>query len=554
MDTDFVNALGEISVINQSGVDDVAISPTLRELSRKLSSWTNETRARSGRSSLFNPSKYAASDNPYEQMRTARGAVGDDDIISAAAELTEGLILQEVHWESSNEDLADVFNQHNATINLDNYLRVLYRELFTYSQSVSAAWWGWRSYLPRSRKKGSPKRKPITLWVPTQIITLDPLKCVPVGMSIFGEDRMAWNAAKDEMSIFTGDAELTFDSVMTELFLGRYAPSETEQGELTHLGVNPASLLEFNPDRVWRHCVTKSSFERFADVRLRSTFRLLDMKQQLMESDRVNLVGAANYILLVRQGTDVQPGTTEELSNLKENFKVIARLPVIVADHRLQIDIITPKVDYTLQPDRYNLLDERIAAKALNLLRVTMGKEQSQVTSRMIARGLENRRQMMSRMVEDKIRDAIWAHPRNAAVLASFKPDEKPALAFTPRHVQLDSDALMIAAITTARQSEEISRPSFLEWLGFDEDIEAQRRVRSAELYPTWKQAVPFNSPANGPAKDALPNSGDGSGGVPPAVTGAQGGRPAGGGTSKTSAQGAMKPRTATGAPSTAKQ
>jgi hypothetical protein len=79
---------------------------------------------------------------------------------------------------------------------------------------------------------------------------------------------------------------------------------------------------------------------------------MLDLKRQLMNADRASLIGAANYILLVRKGTDQRPAQQEEIDNLKENYNFIAKMPVIISDHRLEIDIIAPKIDLTLQSRR----------------------------------------------------------------------------------------------------------------------------------------------------------------------------------------------------------
>jgi hypothetical protein len=87
-----------------------------------------------------------------------------------------------------------------------------------------------------------------------------------------------------------------------------------------------------------------------------------------MEADRVTLVGAANYILLVRQGSKEDPAKQEEIDNLKENFQVVAKLPVIVGDHRLQIDIITPDQEYTLESAKYDTIDRRIMSRCLGAL------------------------------------------------------------------------------------------------------------------------------------------------------------------------------------------
>jgi hypothetical protein len=97
-------------------------------------------------------------------------------------------------------------------------------------------------------------------------------------------------------------------------------------------------------------------------VRLKSVFPLLDLKQQLMEADRVTLVGAANFILLVRQGTKEEPATQEEIDNLKENFKVVAKLPVVVGDHRLSDRHHHPRPGAHPRRREVRHLDRRIIA------------------------------------------------------------------------------------------------------------------------------------------------------------------------------------------------
>ncbi len=556
IDTGWVGATAE----NLSGLPDTAVMNTVREVAGFLQSWTRENRAKKNQGSLFDRSKFASSDNPYDQIRTARSAVRDDDVVGATADVTEGLILQGVGCESPNETVADLMNQVAAGLDLDGYLRTAYRELFSTSQTVTATWWGYREFTPRTRSSSEKKNKNGTtrsypartkyrLYVPTKVITLDQECVVPVGTSLFGEDRLAWNANDSMLSAWEGmeaSPQTGSDPVMASLFLGHYTPTIEEKAWMSRVGIDPDRLMEFNPDRVWRHTRTKASYERFPDVRMKSVFRLLDMKQQLLESDRVMLVGAANYILLVKKGSNEQPAAQPEIDNLKENFSVIAKLPVIVSDHRLEIEIISPKLDMTLAKEKYDLIDGRILSRLLGSLSVNSGARGDQtagITTRMVARSLENQRHMLRRMVEKDILDKIWDHPANQEVFTklSAKPSDKASLAFMPRNVQLDNDAQLISAIMTARQSREISRESFLDFLGFDQSVEAQRMEREAEIYDDiFRTTVPFSS-----------QGGDGKGGEPSAVAGARGGRPQGGGSSPQSAQGQAKKRTASGAPST---
>mgnify|MGYP001796527314 CR=1 FL=1 len=112
--------------------------------------------------------------------------------------------------------------------------------------------------------------------------------------------------------------------------------------ERTAVVVGVSRRGRLNSDIGHRHTRTKPDYARCPDIRLKKVFKLLDLKQKLIEADRVTLIGAANYILLVRKGSKEDPSYPEQTANLKENLHYVAKLPVIISDHRLVIDIITP--------------------------------------------------------------------------------------------------------------------------------------------------------------------------------------------------------------------
>jgi|GEM_PF-6873655 len=541
---------GEVGVgwENQSDLPDWQVLPTVREIASQLQSWVRENRAQRGQNGFWMRTKYATKDTPYEVMRTAKRAVQDDDIVSAAFDVTEALTLQGVGWEDADVASADILNQISADIDLDTYARSAYRDLATYSQVVSAVWWETREMKPRVRsgakrtKTGAqaPGRKSYSLVVPTKIITLDPMHVVPIGNRYFGEDRLAWHATDELLEAWAGvDNGTVNDATLSNLFIGRYTPSEDEKEWMGDAGIDTSKLMELNPRSVWRHTATRSKYELFPDFRMRSIFRLLDMKQQLMESDRVMLVGAANYLLIVKKGTDAQPGTAKEIAALQQNFSVMAKLPVIVSDHRLEIEIVSPKLDLTLVDKKYDLLDGRILANLFRAPEVNSGARGDQTagtTSRMMARHLENQRHMLRRSIERHIGQEVWR--RNRRALDDFS-DQAPSLVFMPRHVQLDNDSQFTQLVMAARQQRDLSRESFLEFMGYDQAAEARRVEREAVEYDDiFKTVVPFSK------------AGDGGDGEPSAVAGARGGRPQGGGSSPRSAQGQVKKRTASGAPS----
>ena len=552
-------------IIDTTDLPRDVVQQAVGKVEREIARWVEDSQQRSKSPSLFFRNGYKGPENYYAQLQLARLAVDSYDVVGGAADVTEGLILQGAKWEGESEDDADVFNQISRDLNLDDFLRSAYRELFTASQFVVATWWGYKEYVVRGynapdpigldkvtdpatgttayevprdpktnlpqkpKRRGQRRRKKYTLRVPTQLTLLDSMKVVPIGNRLWGRDRLAWQASQDEMEAWEGleggDLD-ALDLTMASLFVGKYTPSKSEAIELEDLGVDTKRLLEFRPDRVFRHTLTKPSYARWPSLRMRSIFRLLDLKQQLQNADRVNLVGAANYILLVKKGSDELPAEQVEVDNLKENFKVLAKVPVIISDHRLQIEIITPDQDYVLQQAKYDVLDQRILARLMGSLTSNgSGQRAADMTqqARFVGRLLESRRQMLKRTMEKHLAHAI-------AEANSGTFEDEPNLAFTPRQIQLDADQQTIQAILALRTQKELSRETTLEFFGFDQDVEAQRRINEEEsgMDAIFGTAVPFDSPAN-----AMGGAPQNAGGVPPAAqgaAGAQGGRPTGGG------------------------
>lgn len=529
--------------INATGVESYDLDTKVDRVGREIANWLNQTRQRPD---FYNRVAYVIPDNPYSQMRTARTAVENDDIVGGVCDVTEGLIFQGLKWESQDAEASDIFNQWAADVNLDELARQWHREEFIHAQAVIGLWWGRKTYTLRLKtEKGKKSKKQFDLQVPLAWTFLDPAKVVPLKPGPFGQDRLAWQATREEFAIASASRNNVYgDAVLREFTTGPVALTDLAEKEyLESIGVDTRYLLGLNPANVFRITRTKMSYERFPSIRLKSVFPLLDLKQQLLEADRVSLVGAANFILLVRQGSDTQPAQQEEIDNLKENFRVVAKLPVVVGDHRLQIDIITPNQEYVLDSGKYDTLDRRIINRTLGALNVSSSGQRNESTltiARGVGRLLENRRHMFKRAIESHVAKAIVEHPLNASYF-----DHEPNLAFTPRNVQLDNDSEITAAVVQLRTMNELSRESVLEYFGFDQAVEALRREFEADEYDDiFKTQVPFTASGQNPNQDPQNP-------VPPQVTGAQGGRPKGGGDSPQSPQGQAGARTASGNKST---
>lgn len=544
---------------------DPELTGRVNTMARQLGRWVNQQRAATNTSTAFDKGAFITPNNPLDQMRMGRRAVRDDDVVSTAADLTQAMALQGVKWESADRDETDVFNQIAIEMDLDTLLRKMWREDFGTSQVTLAFWWDEGTFRVRGKtgveyeqdeltgsakvdpetgekvvkKKATRRKKEITCTYPRFVSILDSARVVPVGMMAFGQERLAWQASVQELDtynqVLAGNVQ---DDLMSRYYENIYKVSDQdEQMELSNMRVDPNRLVLLNPECVKRLSFDRPDYARFADVRLKSVFRLLDLKQQLMDADRVSLVGAANYILLIKKGSDADPGQPEEITNIRENWNTVAKLPVIFSDHRLSIEIITPKTDFTLDPKKYDMIDARILAKLMGMLTATNVSETSSAGAdvlkyaRSIERALENRRHMLRRFLEKEIARAIVRHPANEG-----KFTDEPNLTFIPAKIHLDDDTGFGQAVLELRSMNELSRETVLEYFDFDQQVEAMRRTFEKEdgYDDIFETQVPFSSPMLGGAdgQPGAPVVGP-DGNVPPAASrgaGRQGGRPTGGG------------------------
>jgi hypothetical protein len=556
--------------INATGLPDSEVSAVMPQILRETARWSDAQTTQQQKLSMFNRSTYQAPDSPYSLFEVARRAVANDDIVGGVQETSCGLAFQGIKWEADNTDDADVFNQISTALDLDTFIRNWYKEDYTYSQAVVGIWWAREEFKVRGNvvtpeaphalpnpetglptfqpkldpKTGKPKKpkktkrkKTYNVVVPIGITMLDPMKVIPLSPTMFGRDRLAWQSNRGEYTNYIEKRKNGeyIDPIMDNLLMGPIDLPREEKDMLSKWGVDPEYLIELNPDYVFRIAPTRTPYERFADIRLKSVLPLLDMKQQLMEADRVSLIGQANYILLVRIGDKDNPAKPEELTGARKGVENLARVPVVVGDYRLQIDIITPDQQWALNPERYNMIDDRILRRCMGAM-ISPDAVDAGTSSKAIARVLEMKRLMLKRVLEEKIAKAVVEHPANEG-----KFEAEPNLEFMPRNVQVDSDSQMVQAILSLRTQKELSRESTLDFVGFDQAVEATRRQNEEELGydEIFGTQVPFSSPDAGGAPM----------GQSPQMNGFQGGgRPNGGGKTAQSPQKQAQPKTGSGA------
>jgi hypothetical protein len=457
---------------------------------------------------LFARDAYVMPDKYFDEVRLAQFAVQTDDIVSGVAETTESLAFSRMSFFASDPDEEDVYNQIAARVNLDGVMRQVWRELFTVSQCYVAVWWqDHQTFKVRgTTAAGNARRKTIECRAPTAMTILDPLKVIPVGNTLFGAEQLAYIGNRADSERFGAILDATrkdqTDEVVSRLIVSRYVPKTQEETvELTSMGVDVSNLWLLNPANVFCHAVTRADYQRVSPVRMRSSFELLDMKRQLRQMERAHLIGGTNFILLITKGSDDIPAKQEEIQALQAQVRTVSRTPILVGDHRLSVEIITPKLDNTLKAERWNTIDSRLSARLYQMFMLgnysagTAGDDSIKLV-KVIAAGMESRRHMIRRSFERHVFRPLFDGNEQFTT--------PPKLQFHPRSIALDFDPAYASFLFDLRQSNELSRETILNQFDLDQRLEAENRQREQEEYDDiFRTQVPFSTP--NPANPANP-------------------------------------------------
>lgn len=549
-----------VTYVTEGGVTDTELDAVKgnTEISAAISEWMRNLGAAANTSwDLFNRRQYRTTDNVFRQFAMCEKAVEQDDILSTTADVTERVAIDKVVFEMFDEDQQDLWEQLADEIDLDGKVKSIFRELFKFSNCYVGVLWDNAIIQVRTkpdpndiappltgpgeevdplnppnpipipapvptRKGNRQRKKKFAVTVPSALTVFDVCKILPVGQLMFGRERFAYIADPGETSAFgqvlAGDM---VDDLVLRLIERKYQPTRVEEQLCGALGIDPNALWLLKKDACFRVNDTRADYERWAVPRLKGCFEVLELKEHLRASDRATLIGSTNFIVLITKGSDKHPARPRELENLGEQARVVARMPILVGDHRLDVKIVTPATDHTLDSSRWDTLDERLLFRALETFALQKGsgaRGSTQTTSSVIARGLESRRDQVTQALMRKLFRAVL--DRNPTAL-----DEMPNLHCAPRRVTLDINADLINAIVAIRDRGDISRETTLEELGYDQDTEAMRRAREKNRYDAQFQSiVPHASPAATPyGTNPAANTDN------PHSNGQQGGRPRGG-------------------------
>lgn len=499
-----------------------------------LARWAHDSNgaSRKRNKTVFDQDRYVAPKTIFDEMRLAAHAAKYDDIVSNAVDTTEQLAFKRVVVECDDDNENKIWAQITDEIDLSLKLREMWREQFIVSQFYAATLWHKKDYkVPNSRKVYK------KLLVPRGITLLDPLKVLPVGDMMFGNETLVYLADQDEGEDLNKSLakKNSSDLVLNQLITGKYEAPKSELSKLTALtGLTDIKdrMFILNPDNVWRVTATKPDYQRFADVRMASIFELLDLKNVLREMDRSEILSATNCIILVTKGSDKYPATQSEVAGAAAQVSRTSRVPIIVSDHRLNVEIITRKTDKVLTPERYNGLDSRITSRLYQILSTGSyssgtAMDNSPNLFRIISSTMEARR--------DNIRDGVMTHVIRKIWQRNDELKKEPKMNFYPRRIALDFDNNIALYIQDLKDRNIISAETQLAELDIILDEEIGRIKRENKKYGDILQynQVPYSAPV---PNAATPGPGQTTG-IPRADGRAGGGNKNGGGANPASYQ-----------------
>lgn len=491
-----LNSADTVLFENRSGLPDDQVQAAIKEqypelLSRsdiaKLDDWMGNSKVRGRSGGIFSQNKYVAPEKIFDQFKSAAKAAKDDDIFSNAVETTEQLAFKRVDIESRTDDEneTNIWDQIKDHMKLEKKMREIWRELFILSQCYVAVVWERKDFKVKGSTETGKKSKKVfkNLLVPKGLMILDPCKVIPVGDFSFGQERLAYIAdlpeAKDIDSKLAGpnSADLFVDQLIDR----KYEPSMLEEMELARI-TGQYSLRDrlylLKPENVWRITSTRPDYQRFADVRAMSVFPWLDMKHNLQEMDRTDILGNLNAIILVKKGAPNEVASNAELAQAAAQVQQSSRLPIIVSDHRLEIEIITRKTDHTLRAERYNMIDSRMTARLYQIPQTGnyaagTATDNSPGLFKIVASTMESRR--------DNIRDSIVENVLDRIYEMNDSLNGEPVVRM--RRIALDFDPHWAKYVFDLFALDQVSHSTVLAEVDLDIEDEVIKKRKEEKLY-----------------------------------------------------------------------
>ncbi|MDQ1584499.1 MAG: hypothetical protein QOF36_2553 [Microbacteriaceae bacterium] len=459
--------------------------------------------ANQGGSMLARP-KFSPPSDVFGEMRLARDlAERDDDVgstIGALVALAYGEGFQNTH---PDEVTVALYDEIAKNMKLPQVQAEAYRELLITSQIISVTLFTRESYsfIPQGtdRYRTRTVTSPLLGFLPAEHVRV-------VGNDLFGggdlyflppdENLKRWLVERFNPSTSAGRlAQMrSEDPVAYTLFTEEHKVSPVDPDD-TIAGL---TLYRLNPRMIERSFFPKGAW-KYPRPLLTRNFALLEAKRLLNIMDYSLLQGGANYIVIAKKGSDAQPAQPGEVENLRDVVRRAGRSGVMVGDHRVSIDILTPELKELMNPDKRRLLGRKLSQA---MTRVPEHTSENAGTE-----GMKSEVEILTRVVASD-RKMVSMH----IVAAAYEPTAKrnpntftggPAKLWHPKIV-LQGTNYFTDMILKLLDRGAIPLRYAVEFAGFDFEaaVEEKKRQKAQGLDEVMAPApgqVPHSSPNVGP-------------------------------------------------------
>lgn len=498
-------------VVNETALPDDAVMQATNDhfVHNASMAWgqpTNFQLYNQRQGSLLARSEYRTPVNVIEEIRLARDLFEhDDDVASVGRELLALAFGEGMEHTHGDERSLAIFDGVAKEANLDRALKEMYREMLIASQFTTAMLFT-RTELEFTPRGASQSANEMVNSPVVGVFHSEHIRVV--GNDMFGTGILGYDPPEDRLRAWLDEyfsdsttparkAEMgREDRATANLFVGvteidQLAPTE----DLPWSWASSGRLYLLNPTLCFRTTMPKGTW-KYPKPMLTANFSLLEAKRLLNIMDYALLQGGSNFIVVAKKGTDQRPAQPAEVENLMNVVRTASKSGVIVGDHRLSFEIITPKLDELLNSDKRRLLGRKIAMRMMGIAeRAEASPTQGESSDvEILSRVVMADRNEIRRHVENRIYPQVVK--RNRKLLT-----KGPAGVWFPKIV-LQGLQYFTDLVLKLRDRGDIARGTAVAAAGFDWDTEVEKRkheVASGDDEIMQPAAVPHSSPEAGP-------------------------------------------------------
>lgn len=453
--------------------------------------------------SLLARRSFTTPTNVVDEIKLARSlAERDDDVAAVIGQLVALAFGEGMENQHRDERTKAIFDAIARDADLDMTLAECYRELLISSQ-INTAMLFTRDQI-EYQLSGSTRTLKASVAVPL-IGILHAENIRVIGNDIFRTGTLAYEPDNEALRRWldkffdpnTSAAEKAEmgrkDRISANLFTGVIEVNALDYDIPPVWG---GRLYTLNPRMVHRSTFPKGGW-KYPKPLMTRDFALLEAKRLLNIMDYALLQGGSNFIVVAKKGTDQRPAQRGEIQNLEQVVRQASRTGVIVGDHRLDFEIITPKLDELLNPEKRRLVGRKLAMAMLRQAEQGQEGESSEGVKadiEILARVATSDRRLVKRHIENRCYSETAK--RNPKVFNQGYPS-----IWFPKII-LQGTQYFTDFILKLRDRGDIPRSWGVAAAGFDWEAAVEQRRREMEAGDDEVMqpgSVPHSSPESGP-------------------------------------------------------